>query len=250
MNNFNVVRYNRPIMAMRLFNDDKISDVTYSQGDSNIFVANSEGYASFFNENNISPSLLKSSGIKAMSSLKNDATIVSVLSFKKDERQKLLLITDNGSYRIFEIANMPLTNRLARPFSLYKYLKSDVQHLLKVMKITKDDDVLHIRALLSDKNYFEFTVDDFHLTPMDKCARKILKIPHRASLDFIYDEKGLYIDNKIPSYQPENLVDAQVETTDHLENEQSVKNDGYQDEKLEEENYEQISIFDDDLSLD
>lgn len=250
MNNFNVVRYNRPITAMRLFNDDKISDVTYSQGDSNIFVATSEGYASFFNENQISPSLLKSSGIKAMSSLRNDATIASVLAFKKEERQKLLLITDNGSYRIFEIANMPLTNRLARPFSLYKYLKSDVQHLIKVMKIAKDEDNLLIRALLSDKNYFEFNVDDFHLTPMDKCARKILKIPHRASLDFVYDEKGIYIDNKIESYQPDISTSKLGEEQNVIENEQSVKNDGYHEDEQQEENYEQISIFDDDLSLD
>ena len=68
---FFATRYTKPISCMRLLKDDNVVDVSVCNGNSNLFIITKSGNATYFNENEISNLGLKTSGVKAISTLKN-----------------------------------------------------------------------------------------------------------------------------------------------------------------------------------
>lgn len=252
---FQAVRYTRPIMCMKLLNDDEVVDVAFTNGNSLVWLASSAAESLLFKESDITLGGLRGGGVKSMSNLKG-AKVVSMLTFDADEpRGKIILISEYASVRIFELANNPIANRLNKSFTLYKYFKNDPHPLVFATKVKKGEETKLFRCLLSDKTYFELTVDDFHLTPMDRYAKAQVKLPHRASIELVYKEGDDYIDDKIiakaVNIKEETSV-SKLESTDTTQKEEDVRDSasiGQNDDDSQEENYEQISIFDDDLDL-
>jgi topoisomerase-4 subunit A len=102
LSDFVVIRYARPITAMKLIGDDEIADVVVTSGDSNLLVLTSTGGAILFNENDVSIATLKSGGVKAIAELK-PAVIAKILVFEKDEKAKIALLTHVGPFRIYDL---------------------------------------------------------------------------------------------------------------------------------------------------
>ncbi len=227
---FFVTRYTKPISCMRLLKDDNVVDVSVCNGNSNLFIITKSGNATYFNENEISNLGLKTSGVKAISTLKN-STIKCLFSYRQNEKGKILLLTQEGMYRIFDISNLELTSRLGKTQTVFKSFKSDPHNLIYATKIQNKNEPFEITALMSDNSIKTFKIDDLYLTPIVKMCRKNLDFPDNLTIKNVYFNNVQVIDDKTVEEAAPVLKETKEQT-----NKDSLENN---------EDYEQISIFDD-----
>ena len=72
-----------------------------------------------FNENELACLGLKASGVKCISTLR-ESEIKSLITYRKDEKGKMLLLTSEGCERIYDISYSELTARLGKNHSIFK----------------------------------------------------------------------------------------------------------------------------------
>ena len=241
LDNFQVIRYSKPLICMKLLSDDEISDVVFSDGDSNIMLFSSDGNAVMYNENELPQSGLRGGGVKGFAKLGN-AKVSGVLSFPKDKVEgKAILITDKACVRIYDVRKTDLTNRLGKSSNVFKSFKSDEHKLVYVKMHDSAKEIENIRLLNNLKEIVEIKVDDFHLTPMDYYAHATIEMPakNRLEIPFIEGEDIIKKD-AVSNAKLEAVVETpKVEESEPLVSEEEIA-------KEEEKGYTQISIFDDD----
>lgn len=167
---FYAQRYSKPICMMRLGREDYLADVVLTNGNKNLLLIASDGKSSYYNENELVPMGLKTSGVKAMNGIK-DNKIIKMLAFDNDEKCKLAIITNKLHERIFDISNLDLTERLGRNYIIMKSFKSDPHEIKLINKINKESDFMLIYALDTLKELIEIKIDDYHVTPIEKYAK-------------------------------------------------------------------------------
>lgn len=234
LGDFLTTRYSKPITCMRLQKDDEVIDVALLSGDSNILIITEKGNATYFNENEISSTGLKTSGVKAISTLKS-STIKSVFAFRKDEKTKMLLITNNKMFRIYDNGGLNLTQRLGRTQVAFKSFKSDIHNLVYAQKIISKDQPIVLHCLMEDNSVIDYTVSEFYLTPCDKYCKANMDIKDNGKIVKVYENITEVVDS---SYK----IDV-VKTKPITPN--GDNKDGKDDKDSKDDNYEQISIFDD-----
>ena len=238
LNDFSVIRYSKPITCMKLLGDDEVSDVTFTNGNSNLILFTNDGLATMYNENDVSIQSLRSGGIKGFSHL-NKAKIVSLLSYDNNQTKgKVALVTDHGCLRIFDITNVVLSNRLGKTSTVFRVFKSDPHSLIYVKKLDTSLPFNLIRILNNNNEIFEIKVNDYHVTPLDKYAKQSLEFPKKNTLKIPLIEGNDVIKEDMVSELPiEEILPSNDENND-------IKEDNVDDSK-EENSYTEISIFDD-----
>ena len=232
----------RPIRNMRLLNGDEVSDVQVLSGNSNLIVVSSNGNVSYFNENELTILSSKAGGVKSMAGLgKNSA--VALIPFDEEEKNKIILFTDKGHYRIFDNAHVNFTQRLGKVTSVMPCFKSDIHHVVSAFKLPKQD-LLKINLFLDNNQYQFFDLTDFYLSDLSKYAKKNIDIPAKAKILNVFDGVIDIVNNNTVSHpvtvkeKPEVIKSFDDENN---EPEQEIE----APEKPEKEGFEQISIFDD-----
>ena len=247
LSDFSVIRYSKPIMCMKLLQDDELQDVTFTTGDSNLVIFLSDGNGTMFNENDLPSSMsLKSGGLKGIARL-NGANVVNVLAYdRNDTNGKVLLITDKICIRIYEVNKTILSTRPGKSCSIYKMFKSDEHVLVLAKKLNTSLDSNDIKFLTNTKTIEEIKVNDYHLTPMDRYAKQNddIKISNKIKLVIPFYEAEDYIDSKIKSHEiPMKEEDKITEEQLVGPSQEKIKEEKIKEE--EEKGYTQISIFDD-----
>ena len=224
-------RYSKPICTMKLLKNDELADVAFTSGDSDLLIVSNNGLATFFNENELTPLGNKTAGVKSLNNIK-DGQIISLITFEKDERAKLLLLTDKGNLRIFDSSNVEKTERLGKTTTLFKTFKYDPHSLIACIKLEKDvvskNLETNLLCLTKDNKLVEVKTDDYHLTPMDKYAKTNIDINESTILERIHNFSIDYIRKNMKTYQSKPIESKK----------QSSFNDDNDDEFI------QISIFD------
>ncbi len=238
----------RPIRNMRLLNGDEVADIQVLSGNSNLLVLTSNGNATYFNENELSVLSSKAGGVKSVAGLgKNNA--VALIAFDEEEKNKVILFTDKGHYRIFDNAHVNLTARLGKVQNIMPCFKSDIHHVVSAFKLNTKADLLKINLFLSTNEYFTFDLTEFYLSDLAKYAKKNIEIPAKTEIDSVIDTNIEIINNKTVSHpitikekepQPVNEGEDNDEEGEVEETSAPVK-----EEKPDREGFEQISIFDD-----
>lgn len=238
----------RPIRNMRLLNGDEVADIQVLSGNSNLLVLTSNGNATYFNENELSVLSSKAGGVKSVAGLgKNNA--VALIAFDEEEKNKVILFTDKGHYRIFDNAHVNLTARLGKVQNIMPCFKSDIHHVVSAFKLNTKADLLKINLFLSTNEYFTFDLTEFYLSDLAKYAKKNIEIPAKTEIDSVVDTNIEIIDNKTVSHpitikekepQPVNEGEDNDKDGEVEEAPAPVK-----EEKSDREGFEQISIFDD-----
>ena len=233
----------RPIRNMRLLNGDEVSDIQILSGNSNLLVLTSNGNVTYFNENELSVLSSKAGGVKSVAGLgKNNA--VALIAFDEEEKNKVILFTDKGHYRILDNAHVNLTARLGKVQPVMPCFKSDIHHVVSAFKLTSKADLLKINLFMSTNEYFEFELTDFYLTDLAKYAKKNIDIPSKTTVDSVIDTNIEIINKKTISH-PITIKEKPIQT---LEDDSEDDNDepiSVPEVKEEKEGFEQISIFDD-----
>lgn len=239
LDNFSVIRYSKALICMKLLQDDEIADVVFTDGNSDIMLFTSDGNATFYNENELPNSGMRSGGVKAISRL-GSGTIVNALAYPKDKVDgKVMLITDKAAIRIYDPEKTNLVTRLGRPSSVFKSFKSDEHKLVYAAKLDTDKEVNLVRFLTNLKEIQEIEVNDYHLTPMDYYCHESVEIGKKNRLEIPFIEGN----DRILASTVSHIIEAPVvEQTETEENEEVSSNE----EPIVEKGYTQISIFDDD----
>ena len=240
LSDFSVVRYSKPLMCMKLLQDDELSDVCSTNGDSNLVIFVDNGTSTCFNENELSISSMRSGGVKGVSSLKK-SNIVALLAYDAaNTKGKTILVTDKGCVRIYDVSNTLLTNRLGKLSVVFKTFKNEPHELVYVKKIDDLANPTLIRFLDKDKSLIDVNVDDYHVTPLDRYAKSTIQLTKKNSLVLPFVEGTDRIDNSVVSHYAKK-EEASLEETS---NENLIDNS--EEEDTSEKGYTQISIFDED----
>lgn len=240
LDNFSVIRYSKALICMKLLQDDEVADVVFTDGNSDIMLFTSDGNATFYNENEMPNSGMRSGGVKAISKL-GKATIVNAIAYPKDNVSgKVVLLTDKAAIRIYDPSKTNLVTRLGKPSQVFKSFKSEEHKLVYATKLDTNKEVNLIRFLTNLKEIQDVEVNDYHLTPMDYYCHESIEIGKKNKLEIPFIEGN----DRILASTESHMIETPVEETkepEHTEEVSSIK-----EEPIEEKGYTQISIFDDD----
>lgn len=232
LNEFFTTRYVRPLGCMRLLSDDEVVDATVLSGNSNLAIFTKNGLATFFNENELSATGIRTSGVKAMS-LKGDNEIVRMFTLLPEERAKFIMITDHGCERICESSYLTLTPRLGRQQYAFKCFKSDPHDLVFVRKVLRNTEKEEVVLMQDDKELLNVSVTDFRPTPADKYAKKNMdELKGKRVFVAAYEDEIEYVNKDFKALKGEDKLPK-------------MKISKVEEEPEQEKGYEQISIFDD-----
>ena len=238
----------RPIRNMRLLNGDEVADIQVLSGNSNLLVLTSNGNATYFNENELSVLSSKAGGVKSVAGLgKNNA--VALIAFDEEEKNKVILFTDKGHYRVLDNAHVNLTARLGKVQNIMPCFKSDIHHVVSAFKLNTKADLSKINLFLDNNEYFTFDLTDFYLTDLAKYAKKNIDIPSKTSVDSVVDTNIEIVNKNTVSHpitikeKPPVMTSSDEDGDEGDEVEETVAT--VKEEKPDREGFEQISIFDD-----
>jgi topoisomerase-4 subunit A len=231
---FPVIRRSKPICALKLLGNDALLGAVLTTGQSNLFVASVEGDATYYNENEIQLTNPRSGGMKAANFKGKD--VAGILAFAPEEKSKILLVTDRGHGRVFDLSHIELTARLAKPTLLYSMFKSEPHRLVYLAKVGAKVAPYNLEVILQDGSRKDFLFPDFYLTPIEKYAKRPDDFPSKNRIVGISPEDSDVVDDSIQSFP----LPPKPET--------SVKDEGTATANPAEapkDDFEQISLFDD-----
>ena len=243
LSDFQVIRYSKPLVCIKLLQDDQVADVTVTDGDSNLVLFSSDGNSVMFNENELPTSGMRSGGVKSFAKL-GSAKIVNLLAYpRENSRGKVVLITDKACIRIYDVEKTNLVQRLGKTSPVFRSFKSDIHELVYAFKLNKEEEQNTVRFLDNMQEMQEIIVADYHLTPMDRYAKQSVDISPKIRLLNPFVEGEERIDKSMVGKVVERPVILE-EKQEEIAEETSSKEE---EQAEEEKGYTQISIFDDDL---
>ena len=231
---FDHSRHNRPVKCMKLIPSDEVVGIEILSGNSDLLVLTNEGQCSLFNESEVNPTGLKTSGVKSINGLKKQ-TIAALVAFEENERGKAILITDKGCQRIFSIEKINKTNRLGKIQTAFSCFKSDQHNLIGAQKIPYRVNEVVLYLMLDNHDITKLVVDDFSITDAIN-AKKNIDIPAKTKVvKLIQDEIEIIDKNTVSHYVPPE----EPEFAEDEDDDESLP-----EGKKKESEIEQISIFD------
>ena len=249
LNEFYSQRINKPICCMKLTASDEMTDVCVLHGNTNMLIMTKAGKATYFNENDIADTRLKTSGVKCIATL-SDSTVETITPFEIGERCKLLFLTNLGMCKILDSNTLNLRHRLEKCDMLLKSFKTEIHDLIALRKVNNGAQEVVMDCVLDNSAQLRLSFNDFHVTPLEKyCRKNIDELPNGRKISFVYEYDVEVVDqNTKVSKKRVRKADKPSEMSDP--NEVKVVKIDYdgeipQDEVEEEGRVEQISIFDD-----
>jgi len=243
LSDFKVIRYSRPITAIKLLSDDAVADACLTSGNSDLFIASVNGLGVLYNENEIDPSTTKSGGFKAAKF--GGAEVAAVLAFAPGEHGKVLMVTDLGHTRVFDMSKINETARLLKPTTLFRSFKNEPHNLIYMTKVgDRVAPLTYVATLLTGETH-PVKWDDFYLTDMDKYAKKSEAVTKKNPIVSIHRADNELINEETKAFKgPEKPIQSTgLETEPKQKKDDEAKGD---DEVGPSEKFEQISIFNDD----
>ena len=230
LSEFVATRTSKPIGMMKLGVNDELADVCFTTGNSDLLIFSNDGKAIKFNENDITPSKLKTFGSKAMKNLK-DGQIVSLYSLEQGEKVKVLLITDGGFTSIIDSNNIDVSERALAGSVVMKYFKSEPHSIIGtcILDTKAEKNVFYL--MLDNDDIISFEVNDYHLGT-EKYARRNYELVGDKNIKGIYNFPVNYIKKGLKTY---------VVETPKVQNEETPADD---EEDSDSKDFEQISMFD------
>ena len=150
LSEFKAMRYNKPIVCMKLKYDDEIVNVT-SSSESEVFISTSNGYGLWYSANEIPVVGLKAAGVKSIK-LDNDY-IVSADLFNPSS-EYITVFTDKNTAKRIKLTEMEKSSRARKGLLLVRLVKTNPHKLLSTY-ITDSKDkigVINLKGINIFKN--------------------------------------------------------------------------------------------------
>jgi DNA gyrase subunit A len=126
------------IIAIKLIDGDQLIDAKITDGDNDIILATSHGYANRFNENDVRSMGRNSQGVRGIR-LREDDKVVAMVVVKREGT--LLAISENGYGKRSEIANYKKTKRGSKGVITLKTTDRNGE-LIALMEVVDNDDLM------------------------------------------------------------------------------------------------------------
>ena len=173
LSEFKAMRYNKPIVCMKLKYDDEIIDVT-SSSESEVFIATNNGYGLWYSANEIPVVGLKASGVKSIK-LDNDY-IVHAEIFNKDS-EYITVFTDKNTAKRIKLSELEKSSRARKGLLLVRLVKTNPYKLINSY-ITNSKDkigVINLKGINIFKNS-EIPIADRYSTGSSISNVRVIKI--------------------------------------------------------------------------
>ena len=239
LSSIELMKRSRPARYMKLLTNDSVVAVELLTGDSDLLVVTNNGNCSLFNENDLTILGNKAGGVKSISSLGSNQG-AGLISLERDERSKIILITNKGHMRITDTSKFFRTNRLGKVQTILQSFKGEPHSIVYAMKGDRSEQ-LKLSLYLNDRTIKEIEVTDFRNTEAQYAKKNIDEITLKQQVSFVFDTDILHIGKENISH-PIIVKETPQQIEPLLDDEESSSNN---DEKKEGSNFEQISIFDD-----
>ena len=150
LSEFKAMRYNKPIVCMKLKYDDEIVSVT-SSSESEVFIATNNGYGLWYSANEIPIVGLKAAGVKSIK-LDNDY-VVSAEIFNKDS-EYMTVFTDKNTAKRVKLSELEKSSRARKGLLLVRLVKTNPHKLISsYITNTKDKiGVINLKGINIFKN--------------------------------------------------------------------------------------------------
>ena len=197
LSEFNVSRISKPVRCMKLTKDDELADVSVLNGKSNILITTELGEYSLYKETQVTDTHLSSSGIKAIrtSALKH-GNIISILSFRADERNRIAILTNKGCFRIYDSSKLVETDRLSRTIKLMSSFKKDIHKIVYLNKINRSLKEFEYAAVLNDNSILEGKTSELNFVPAEVNCKTNIKLKKNQTIKIIYGSNVQWINEK------------------------------------------------------
>ncbi len=136
INEFQVSRYSKPIVCMKLKDDDLVTDAFITKYN-NIFISTYNGYGLWFDISDVPPVGLKTSGVKAIN-LKDDY-VVSTSNFDAFNHEYLTVITNKGTAKRVKLSEFEKSSRARRGLLVLREVKTNPYKVIKSFVIDSKD---------------------------------------------------------------------------------------------------------------
>ncbi|RXK19146.1 DNA topoisomerase IV subunit A [Macrococcus sp. DPC7161] len=157
LTDFNVTRYSKPIVGMKLKGDDELIQAMLVTGDEQILVVSNKGMALHYSLEEISETGVKAAGVKSIA-LKPGETVVSTDLVYPDSH--LMIVTQRGAMKKMSIDLFELGKRSNRGVTVLKELKANPHEIVGARVINQP--MKYIIASNDDK--FEGNTGDIRIS--------------------------------------------------------------------------------------
>lgn len=250
-----LVKHSRPVKYMRLLTNDSIVGVELLTGDSDLLVITNNGNCSLFNENDLSILGNKAGGVKSISALGSNQA-AALLAFERDEKAKIILLTNKGHVHITDTSKYFRTNRLGKVQVILQSFKNDPHSIIYAMKADRGTESIKLDLYLNDRSLLPLEITDFKNTEAQYAKKNISKLSAKQHISFVFNTSvehigkdnvsHLIIVKETPSSGAEEVVTEEVNNAEGEVEETNTQEVNSEKKKEKEyENFEQISIFDD-----
>lgn len=218
LSDFQVSRNSKPIRCAKLDEyEDELVGVDYSDGDSTIVLMSTQGRVIQYHESKVSEFGIRAGGVTAMNYLSNNEDSVRALSvIKKDTNPKLLVLTDNGGYRIFVPNLLGVVSRMNKPSELYKFYKTQPHNVICLLPIEETNKVMMLTTLEVRFNDFVYE----RSVQLGKSIRSTLLSQANEKLITASTMSLIEINSSTPTYIIEEIKPISTKTNTEGENEE------------------------------
>lgn len=135
LNDFNVTRYSRPIVCMKLKDDDQVITVQSITGEEHILVVTQNGFALHYSLAEINNIGIKAAGVKSINLKDNDKVVSTEILYPESD---LIIATQRGAMKKMKIDLFEESKRANRGVVILKELKSNPHKVVNAYIITDD----------------------------------------------------------------------------------------------------------------
>lgn len=135
LKDFEVTRYSRPLINMKLKGDDIVNTIHLVTGSEHVLVVTKQGMSLHYALTELNDTGLKAAGVKSIN-LKDDDTVVTTEIIYPESA--LLIATQRGAMKKMDIQLFEEAKRAQRGLTILKELKSNPHHIIGASIITED----------------------------------------------------------------------------------------------------------------
>lgn len=155
---FKTSRYNKPLIAMKVKDNDEVINVSRINKDTNITVLTNKGMSLTYSTDELSDTGLRAAGVKSIN-LKNEDFVVLTSTIEPNET--ILMATQRGALKRISFKVLQVAKRAQRGLTLLKELKKNPHRIVSAAVIRQDDKTYE---LITEKTIETGNVTDIHLS--------------------------------------------------------------------------------------
>ncbi|WP_257351598.1 DNA topoisomerase IV subunit A [Pseudalkalibacillus decolorationis] len=163
LSKYKAQRYSKPLMALKLKNEDELVDVHVTDGSKEVFIATHTGYGLWYQEEEVSVVGQRAAGVKAINLKENDY-VVSGFVKEKEENTQIVVVTNRGAVKKMRLHNeFELASRAKRGVVMLRELKSNPHRIVGVLSANENELIM----MQAEKGKSE-VIDPTQLRPADR----------------------------------------------------------------------------------